>query len=109
MSHHKFNPEHLALTRREFLSRCGMGMGALSLGALLQNSLSPAAQAAGSYVNPLAARSGQFPGTAFVRVRERFDPDMSKHRLYAVYFDIYTSLYNDLRENFYRLNAAPGR
>jgi len=51
---------------------------------------------------------GQFPGTAFVRVRERFDPDMSKHRLYAAYFDVYTSLYNDLRGNFYRLNAAPG-
>src|SRR5581483_9366967 len=23
MSHHSFNPEHLALTRREFLGRCG--------------------------------------------------------------------------------------
>src|SRR5688572_11220241 len=64
MSHHKFNPEHLALTRREFLSRCGMGMGALSLGALLQNSLGPSAQGASSYVNPLTPRSGQFPGTA---------------------------------------------
>jgi gluconokinase len=52
---------------------------------------------------------GQFPGAAFVRVRERFDPDKSKHLLYAAYFDIYTSLYNDLRGNFYRLNAAPGR
>ncbi|MEW6161056.1 MAG: twin-arginine translocation signal domain-containing protein, partial [Verrucomicrobiota bacterium] len=31
MQHHKLNPEHLALTRREFLSRCGMGMGALGL------------------------------------------------------------------------------
>jgi hypothetical protein len=64
MSHHKFNPEHLALTRREFLSRCGMGMGALSLGALLQNTLGPSAQGASSYVNPLIPRSGQFPGTA---------------------------------------------
>ena len=55
MSHHKFNPEHLALTRREFLSRCGMGMGALSLGALLSESLSSPAQAASTYTNPLAA------------------------------------------------------
>ena len=64
MSHHKFNPEHLALTRREFLSRCGMGMGALSLGALLSESLSSPAQAASTYTNPLAARGGQFPGKA---------------------------------------------
>ena len=64
MSHHKFNPEHLALTRREFLNRCGMGMGALSLGALLQKSLAPSAQAANGYQNPLLAKGGQFPGTA---------------------------------------------
>src|SRR5687768_7718277 len=64
MSHHKFNPEHLALTRREFLTRCGMGMGALSLGALLQQSLGPQAQGATSYVNPMMPRAGQFPGRA---------------------------------------------
>src|SRR5688572_27511646 len=63
MSHHKLNPEHLALTRREFLSRCGMGMGALSLGTMLRDALSPSVQAA-NYVNPLAPRHGQFPGTA---------------------------------------------
>src|SRR5687767_11668695 len=63
MSHHKLNPEHLALTRREFLSRCGMGMGALSLGSMLCEALSPSVQAA-NYVNPLAPRHGQFPGTA---------------------------------------------
>ena len=64
MSHHPFNLEHLALTRREFLSRCGMGMGAISLGALLQNSLGPSTQGATGYVNPLAAKGSQFPGTA---------------------------------------------
>ena len=63
MSHHNFDPEHLALTRREFLSRCGMGMGALCLGSLLQQSLAPSAQAS-TYVNPLAPRGSQFPGTA---------------------------------------------
>ena len=64
MSHHKFNPEHLALTRREFLSRCGMGMGALSLGALLQDSLGPSARAANAYVNPLSPKNSQFSGKA---------------------------------------------
>ena len=64
MPHHPFDPEHLALTRREFLARCGMGMGALSLGSLLPTSLAPGAQAATSYQNPMAARGGQFPGTA---------------------------------------------
>src|SRR3954469_14704310 len=63
MSHHKFNPEHLALTRREFLNRCGMGLGALCLGTLLRESLGPSAEAA-TYTNPLAPRGGQFPGTA---------------------------------------------
>ena len=63
MSHHRFNPEHLALTRREFLSRCGMGMGALSLGSLLQQSLAPSSQAS-TYMNPLAPHGSQFPGTA---------------------------------------------
>ena len=29
MSHHAFNPEHLFLTRRQMLSRCGMGMAAV--------------------------------------------------------------------------------
>ncbi|HEV8543270.1 MAG TPA: DUF1501 domain-containing protein, partial [Verrucomicrobiae bacterium] len=64
MSHHRFNPEHLALTRREFLSRCGMGMGALSLGSMLLDSLVPSLQASTEYVNPLAPKAGQFPGTA---------------------------------------------
>jgi hypothetical protein len=35
MSHHKPNPEDLFLTRREFLCRCEMGMGALALNNLL--------------------------------------------------------------------------
>src|SRR4051812_9782903 len=37
MNHHALNPEHLALTRRGFLRRCGMGMGALGLANLLGN------------------------------------------------------------------------
>ena len=47
MSHHAFNPEHLALTRREFLDRCGMGMGALAMAPLLASQ---------------ASTGGKFPG-----------------------------------------------
>ena len=52
MSHHPFNPEHLSLTRREFLGRCGMGMGALSLASILggANSLLAEPAVAGGFV-----------------------------------------------------------
>ena len=63
MPHHKFNPEHLALTRREFLNRCGMGMGAIGLGGLLRDTLGPSAEAA-TFTNPLSPKAGQFPGKA---------------------------------------------
>ena len=61
MSHHAFNPEHLALTRRDFLRRCGMGMAGLGLAGLL-GSIGTAR--AGEYVSPLASKAPQFPGTA---------------------------------------------
>src|SRR5262245_26004434 len=66
MSHHAPNPEHLALTRREFLNRCGMGMGALGLASLFGSiGFAPGARAQeGGYTNPLLARSPHFPGTA---------------------------------------------
>src|SRR6478609_3760577 len=64
MNHHAFNPEHLALTRREFLSRCGMGMGAIGLGTLLGGLSAQAEPAAGGLINPLTPKSPQFPGTA---------------------------------------------
>jgi hypothetical protein len=64
MDHHGFNPEHLALTRREFLNRCGLGMGALGLGALMgQLGFSSSAQASGA-PNPLLARGPHFTGRA---------------------------------------------
>jgi hypothetical protein len=50
------------LTRRQMLQRCGMGMGALALGSLLQQAGS--AQAAGEAVNPLAVKNPHFPGKA---------------------------------------------
>jgi hypothetical protein len=64
MPHHPFNPEHLSLTRREFLGRCGMGMGALSLGTMLSNVLGSEAPASQSYSSPLTPRNPQFPGKA---------------------------------------------
>src|ERR1700722_7063140 len=61
VSHHPFNPEHLALTRRGFLSRCGMGMAGLGLAGLLGSISSARAE---EYVSPLAPKAPQFPGTA---------------------------------------------
>ncbi len=64
MSHHASNPEHLALTRREFLSRCGMGMGALSLAGLVGTGFSPSARASEGLINPLTPKQPHFPGKA---------------------------------------------
>jgi hypothetical protein len=57
---HDFRWEHLALTRRELLARCGMGLGGLALGPLLGGT----SQAAALGVNPLAARPPHFPAKA---------------------------------------------
>jgi uncharacterized protein DUF1501 len=65
MGHHPFNPEHLALTRREFLCRCGMGMGAVSLATLLgEFGALNSARAEDTYVSPLMPKQPHFPGKA---------------------------------------------
>jgi hypothetical protein len=65
MSHHKPNPEHLALTRREFLCRCGMGMGALGLAGFFGGVEQLASTArAEEFVSPLLPKSPQFPAKA---------------------------------------------
>ncbi len=64
MNHHAPNPEHLTLTRRDFLRRCGMGMGALSLAGLLGDVGFTGAARAESYASPLRPKSPQFPGRA---------------------------------------------
>jgi len=66
MGHHALNPEHLALTRREFLCRCGMGMGAVSLASLLGsvNPLNAEPSHAAGFINPLSPKQPQFPGKA---------------------------------------------
>ncbi len=61
---HRPSLEDAFLTRREFLSKCGMGMGALSLAAMFGDTslLLPSAHA--ENVNPLSPRTPQFPGRA---------------------------------------------
>ena len=56
---HPFPLEHLALTRRELLARCGMGFGALALGGLLAE-----ADAGAAGGNPLLPRTPHFPAKA---------------------------------------------
>ncbi len=62
MGHHPFTLEHLALTRREFLRRCGMGMGTLGLASLVGTGSSAAAQE--SYASPLSVKQPHFRGKA---------------------------------------------
>ncbi len=57
--------EHLFLTRRQLLKRCGMGMGALALTQLLgESNLSASSTMATDSLNPLSPKLSQFPGTA---------------------------------------------
>ena len=58
MSHHAPRPEDLFLTRRDFLERCGMGLGGLAFATLAGRS------EAAEQLNPLAPRAAQFPGRA---------------------------------------------
>src|SRR5437016_6716798 len=64
--HHAPDLEHLALTRREFLCRGGMGMGGLSLASFF-GGVEPVAasgQAVTGYATPLNPQSPHFPGRA---------------------------------------------
>jgi hypothetical protein len=66
MKHHAPRLEDLFLTRRDFLTRCGMGMGALSLASLgnATGLFVPQAQASPSPISPLAPKFPHFPGKA---------------------------------------------
>jgi len=65
MNHHAPNPEHLALTRREFLHRCGMGMGTLGLAGLLgEMGFSGSALASEGFTSPLTPKDPHFPAKA---------------------------------------------
>lgn len=66
MSHHQPSSEHLALTRREFLCRCGMGMGSIGLGSIL-GSLGFSSQVRAdeiSAISPLGPKTPHFTGRA---------------------------------------------
>src|SRR6266702_389656 len=65
MSHHFPRLQDAFLTRRDFLCRCGMGMGGLGLGTLMAQTglLAPEAKA-GEAMNPLAPKAPQFPARA---------------------------------------------
>src|SRR2546429_9080770 len=62
---HRPSLKNFCLSRRSFLARCGMGMGAMSLAALFGETslLLPSAHAAAS-VNPLSPKIPPFPGKA---------------------------------------------
>ncbi len=59
MNHHAPRPADCFLTRRDFLHRCGMGIGALAL----SNIMASAGQAAASF-NPLTPKAPHFPAKA---------------------------------------------
>jgi hypothetical protein len=64
MNHHALNPEHLDLTRRDFLRRCGMGMGAIGLTGLLSTMGWADTARAESFASPLLPKAPPFPGKA---------------------------------------------
>src|SRR5437762_5642099 len=63
MQHHQPRLEDTFLTRREFLCRCGMGMGALSLATFFGGveASTGTGTVEGGYVSPLLPRQPQFP------------------------------------------------
>ncbi|HRK36146.1 MAG TPA: DUF1501 domain-containing protein, partial [Candidatus Hydrogenedentes bacterium] len=58
MQHHPINIADAFLTRRDFISRCGMGMASLGLAGLMQEAM------AADAVNPLLPRAPHFPAKA---------------------------------------------
>ncbi len=59
MSHHAPIPEHLALTRRDFLQQCGLGMGTIGLAGLMSSLglATPAARADSGFTSPLQPKA----------------------------------------------------
>jgi uncharacterized protein (DUF1501 family) len=61
----RWNQWRLAVTRRDFLQECGVGLGRIALAALLAGNYGSApVRAEALSVNPLAPRSPHFPGKA---------------------------------------------
>jgi len=64
MSHHAPRLADQFLTRRDFLSRCGMGMGALALGSIVNEALGAGSGVALPELRPLSVRPPHFPAKA---------------------------------------------
>src|SRR5436309_14670540 len=66
MQHHKPQLDDAFLTRREFLCRCGMGMGALSLATFFGGveAVGGPAHAEGGYASPSLPKQPHFPAKA---------------------------------------------
>src|SRR5438309_1284684 len=63
--HHRFRLQDRFLTRRDFLTRCGIGFGMLGLANVLGvESMAAAAGTDGTAISPLAPKSPHFPGKA---------------------------------------------
>ena len=63
MSHFPTHPDLRFLTRRQFFSRCGLGLGGIALASLLKEQELFAANAAAS-LNPMAVKPPHFPAKA---------------------------------------------
>src|SRR5436305_8237043 len=57
MMHHQSDPKDFLLTRRQMLNKCGMGMGALMLGSMLQEATRASETLS---LNPLSPKFPQF-------------------------------------------------
>jgi hypothetical protein len=64
INEHVARPEDFAITRRQFLNRFGMGLGALGLASLLGPELLVGAANAEGELSPLAAKKPPFPAKA---------------------------------------------
>ena len=63
--------QDLFVTRRQFLQRCGMGFGALSLAGLLGESQAAGAESNAPGFNPLASRAPHFAANMEEHEEER--------------------------------------
>src|ERR1041384_4011570 len=64
MQYHKPRLEDSFATRRDFLCKCGLGIGALSLSSLLQNAFASAPEPSLDLISPLAPRPPHFAAKA---------------------------------------------
>ena len=64
LRNHSVRPEDFFQTRRQFLNRFGLGLGALSLATLLGENALPAAESVAETISPLSPRKAPLPAKA---------------------------------------------